>query len=43
MSWCVKKKYLSANPVIDIEKAEIDDKESEILSLFEVKSLLRTA
>lgn len=42
-SWCVKKKYISANPVSDIEKAEIDDKEPGILNLSEVKSLLRTA
>ena len=43
LSWCVKRKYISANPVSDIEKAEIDDKEPEILTLSEVKSLLRTA
>ena len=41
--WCVKKKYTPANPVTDIERVAVDEKEPEILTLAESKSLLRAA
>jgi len=41
--WCVKRKFCPENPVVDIEVAEVDAAEPSILSLAEVKDLLRTA
>ncbi|MCW5555428.1 MAG: tyrosine-type recombinase/integrase [Verrucomicrobiae bacterium] len=41
--WCRKRKYCTSNPAEDIEVADVDDRDPEILTLDQAKALLQAA